>query len=52
MKNVSWDENFDKACIFMQIWSKGVKTYEIYHYENRPIQIYRKFYHQKLNVFR
>ena len=23
-----------------------------YHYENKPIQIYWKFYHQKLKIFR
>ena len=22
------------------------------HYENKPIQIYRKFYHQKMKIFR
>ena len=25
---------------------------KIYHYENMPIQIYWKFYHQKMKIFR
>ena len=29
-----------------------VPTYNKYHYENMPIQIYWKLYHQKMKVFR
>ena len=25
---------------------------QVYHYENMPIQIYWKFYHQKMKIFR
>ena len=28
------------------------KTSQILHYENTPIQIYWKFYHQKMKIFR
>ena len=35
-----------KWCLFFILF------YFILHYENTPIQIYRKFYHQKMNIFR
>ena len=33
-----------------EIWSYGIAYTN--HYENKPIQIYRKFLLQKLNIFR
>ena len=32
--------------------NKLVRRYVFSHYENMPIQIYRKFYHQKMKIFR
>ena len=35
-------------CHFLTLWYDLLEI----HYENTPIQIYRKFYHQKMKIFR
>ena len=41
---------YEKMVLITQATSKGSDKPE--HYENTPIQIYRKFHHQKLKTFR
>ena len=36
----------------MQKMSLTFQLYKSTHYENMPIQIYWKFYHQKMKIFR
>ena len=35
------------TCHHCEMFKDGKSTYDLYHYENMPIQIYWKFYHQE-----
>ena len=49
-KNENWN-TMKELSIYMGMFS-ATKFRVITHYENVPIQIYWKFYHQKMKIFR
>ena len=43
---------YSNVCEAAYVPLQRLKRYPTIHYENMPIQIYWKFHHQKMNIFR